>query len=164
MSRGCSSSFALAAILLTGMPAVAVCLNGHRSVGEEYRGSKAVVLARVVGQREVPETGDGFYFDATIYRIRIERAFQGSIDADAEIFSENSSGRFPMVVGSKYLLFIYERHDRLLVDYCGNSGLLSRRGKELRELERLAGRHRAVVPTLSGSPVFMPPALRGAGW
>jgi hypothetical protein len=141
MSRGRSSFFALGAILLTGMPAVAVCLNGHPSVGEESRSSKAVVLARVVGQREVPQASDGFYFDGTIYRIKIERAFQGSIGTDAEVFSENSSGRFPMVVGSKYLLFINELHDRLLVDYCGHSGLLSRRGKELQEVERLAGRH-----------------------
>jgi hypothetical protein len=141
MTRGRSFSSALSAFLLTGMSAHPVCLNGHPSVGEEYRNSKAVVLARLVGQREVPETSDGFYFDGTIYRIKIERTFRGSIGADAEIFSENSSGRFPMVVGSKYLLFINERHDRQLVDYCGNSGMLSRRGKELREIERLAARH-----------------------
>jgi hypothetical protein len=141
MSRGRSFSSALNAFLLTGMSAHAACLNGHPSVREEQQNSKAVVLARVVGQREVPETSDGFYFDGTIYRIKIERAFQGNIGADAELFSENSSGRFPMAVGSKYLLFINERHDRLLVDYCGNSGLLSRRGKERREVERLAARY-----------------------
>lgn len=117
-----------------------VCLNGHPSIGDEYKRSKVVVLAIVVGQRDVPETSDGFYLEGTIYNLKIERAFHGNAGSNAEIFSENSSGRFPMVVGSKYLLFIYQEHDRLLVDNCGNSGVASERGTEIQAVERLAAR------------------------
>jgi hypothetical protein len=127
-------------LLMAIMSVHAVCLNGHPSVAEEYKNAKAVVVATVVGQHDVPETSDGFYYEGTMYAIKIDRAFRGSVGAEAEIFSESTSGRFPMVIGSAYLLFIVEPHRRIVVDYCGNSGLLSRRGKVLREVERLAGK------------------------
>jgi hypothetical protein len=116
-------------------------LNGRPSVAAEYKKAKAVVVARVSGKREVPETTDSFYYEGTMYTVKIERVFRGVVRAPAEVFSENSSGRFPMLVGSVYLLFIDEPHDRFVVDYCGNSGLISKRAKELEEVERL-GRNR----------------------
>jgi hypothetical protein len=127
----------LSALLVTGTIVHAVCLNGHPAVAEEYKAAKAVVAARVVSQHDAPETNDGFWYEGTMYTVKIERAFRGSVSRQAEVFSENSSSRFPMVVGSVYLLFIDERHDRLVVNYCGNSGVLSKRRKELRQVERL---------------------------
>jgi hypothetical protein len=64
----------------------------------------------------------------------------GKLGNEAEIFSENSSGRFPMTVGAKYLLLIYAAQGRMHVDYCGNSGLVSERGPELQQVERLAAK------------------------
>ena len=131
-------TFTFSAVLIAGISVQAVCLNGHPSVAKEYQTAKAVAVARVVSQREVPETSDGFYYEGTMYTVQIDRIFRGNFGPEAEIFSENSSGRFPMVVGSVYLLFMDEPHNRLVVDYCGNSGILSKRVKELREVERLA--------------------------
>jgi hypothetical protein len=114
-------------------------LNGHPSVAEEYRVAKAVVVATVLARQLVPSVEDDSY-DGTMYRIRVDRRFRGSLGDEAEIFSENSSGRFPVTVGARYLLFIHTGSGRMQVDYCGNSGLLSERGKELKEIERLAGK------------------------
>jgi hypothetical protein len=83
-------------------------------------------------------TSDNEFYDGTMYRIRVDRAFRGNLGNAAEIFSENSSGSFPMTVGAKYLLFIYTASGPMQVDYCGNSGLLSKRRKELQLVERLA--------------------------
>jgi hypothetical protein len=126
------------AFLLPLTWAYGVCVNGHLSVDDEYRSSKAVVLAVVVGQRDVPEASDGFFYEGTNYKLKIDRVFRGTSGISVEVFSENSSGRFPMVDGSKYLLFIHEEHSRLLVDNCGNSGLASERRAELRAIERLS--------------------------
>jgi hypothetical protein len=121
--------------------AYGACLNGHPSVAKEYKDSTAVVLATVLTERLVPSSDNDFYY-GTIYQIRVDRRFRGALGEKAEIFSENSSGRFPMKVGSRYLLFIYTANSRMQVDYCGNSGLLVNRTKELRELERLANAKR----------------------
>jgi len=40
------------------------------------------------------------------------------------VFSENTSGRFPMNAKKSYLVFVYREHGRLRIDNCGNSGLL----------------------------------------
>jgi hypothetical protein len=112
-------------------------LNGHPSVAKEYKTAKAVIVATVLAERLIPSADNEFY-DGTVYRIRVDRVFRGNLGKQAEIFSENSSGRFPMTVGAKYLLFIYTASGRMQVDYCGNSGLLSKRGTELQQVERLA--------------------------
>jgi hypothetical protein len=114
-------------------------LNGHPSVAEEYRTAKAVVLATVRTERLIPSADKEFH-DGTLYRISVDKAFHGKLGSEAEIFSENSSGRFPMTVGRRYLLFIYSARGRMQVDYCGNSGLLSERGKELQQVEQLAAK------------------------
>jgi hypothetical protein len=128
---------AVRALLLTGTTVHAVCLNSHPSVAKEYKAAKAVVAATVVAERLIPSAEADFY-DGTIYRIRVDKAFRGSLGDSAEIFSENSSGRFPMTVGAKYLLFIHTGTAGMRVDYCGNSGLLPKRRKELEQVERLA--------------------------
>ena len=130
---------ALSACWLAATSVHAVCLNGHPSVAEEYRTAKAVVLATVRTERLIPSADKEFY-DGTLYRISVDKAFHGKLGSEAEIFSENSSGRFPMTVGRRYLLFIYSARGRMQVDYCGNSGLLSERGKELQQVEQLAAK------------------------
>lgn len=113
-------------------------MNGHISISLEYRTSKAVLIGTVMSEKTVPETTDGFFEDGTTYRVRVDRTFRGDLPATVDIFSENTSGRFPMDIGSKYLMFAYAAHDRLLIDYCGNSGLLSKSSQALQQVEKLA--------------------------
>jgi hypothetical protein len=116
----------------------AVCVNGHISISSEYRTSKAVGIGTVMSEKTVPETPDGFFLDGTAYQVRVDEIFRGDLPATVNIFSENTSGRFPMNVGSKYLMFVYAAHGRLLIDYCGNSGLLSKSSQVLQQVEKLA--------------------------
>jgi hypothetical protein len=134
-----SLTSAISALLLAGTTLYAVCLNGHPSVAEEYKGAKAVVAATVVAERLIPSAEADFY-EGTLYRIQVDKTFRGSLGDSADIFSENSSGRFSMTAGAKYLLFIHTGVAGMQVDYCGNSGLLSKRGKELKQVERLAAK------------------------
>jgi hypothetical protein len=100
-----------------------VCLNGHPSVPDEYVQSYAVLIGQVIGHRAVPEA-DGYY-EGDGYRIRVRELFRGRVPDSFEVFSENSTGRFPMKVRTTYLLFVYRERGRLMVDNCGNSGVLA---------------------------------------
>ncbi len=103
----------------------AVCSEGCPSVKKEYGSSQAVIIATVTHQNPVPETRDGSVYEGTNYRLKVDRVFRGRFLSGPTIFSENSSGRFPMEVNRKYLLFIYQQGGRYSVDNCGNSGLLT---------------------------------------
>jgi len=72
----------------------AVCLNGHPPAAEEYKSARAVVMATVLTERLILSADNEFY-DGTLYRIRVDKVFRGDFGNEAEIFSENSSGRFP---------------------------------------------------------------------
>ncbi len=103
----------------------AVCSEVRPSVKMEYGSSQAVIIATVTHQNPVPETRDGSVYEGTNYRLKVDRVFRGRFLSGPTIFSENSSGRFPMEVNRKYLLFIYQQGGRYSVDNCGNSGLLT---------------------------------------
>ncbi len=125
------------ALLAQSRMATAACLQGHPSVEQEYAHSYGVVVGHVVAEQGVPES-DGYY-DGVEYRVKIDEVFHGDVPQTIRLFSENSSGRFPMRIGKKYLLFIYRERDRTMVDNCGNSRLLE--GAEaLREVQRLSQR------------------------
>jgi hypothetical protein len=125
-------------VVLWSLTAEAVCVNGNPSVTYEFRQSKAVVVATVIAEKQVPSTQDGYFLDGTTYRVRVDRAFKGNASASLDVFTENTSGRFDMLVGSKYLLFIYEEHGRLSIDNCGHSGIASKRAATIQEIARLA--------------------------
>src|SRR6267378_5328355 len=114
----------LVAILAIPGTATAACLLNDYSVRAEYDRSLMVLTGKVVAERTVPESG--------------RRKAGQSLD----VFSENSSGRFPMQPSESYLLFIHLDTDRLAVDNCGNSGPVSARAETLRAVRALASRQR----------------------
>jgi hypothetical protein len=128
---------ALLALATAGAPAsnAAVCLSGQPSVSEEFRSSDAVFVGYVISERAEPESKN--YFDGDTYVVRIEEPLRGLLRGQIRLFSENSSGRFPMIVGAKYLLFVYRELGRTMVDACGNSGLVSERSEALSLVRRL---------------------------
>ena len=99
------------------------CLLEDYSVPAEYARSKVVALGGVVGEQRVPEY-EGL-LDGTVYTVRVQEMFRGQASRTISVFSENSSGRFPMKKGQLYILFLYSQGGRLSADYCGNSGLAS---------------------------------------
>jgi len=123
--------------ILVSNIANAVCLNGYPSITEEYAKSQSVFIGKVLAETAVPESGR--YYDGDNYTVQVQEVFKGNPTGAVVIFSENSSGRFPMSVGSTYILFVYHELGRYQINNCGNSGLLS--GKQdaiqaVRQLER----------------------------
>jgi hypothetical protein len=122
---------------LSSLTAQAACVNGRPSVTAEFRDSKAVVLATVIGKKQAPPTRDGYFLDGTVYQVKVEKRFKGADSPTLEIFSENSSGRFNMTIGDKYLLFVYQADGRFSADNCGHSGLASTSASMIQQVTRL---------------------------
>lgn len=77
------------------------------------------------------------------YRVEPERTFKGAAAGPLTIFSENTSARTPLTVGARYLVSLerqtgadeYRRVGDLMIDYCGNSAILSNADPALAVIE-----------------------------
>jgi hypothetical protein len=118
--------------------AFGACLEDDYSVAAEYARSVAVVQARVISERNVPDPGAPKFIGGTIYKVRVEESFHGALHGTVEVFSENSSGRFPMEKRKSYLLFLYREEGRLSADPCGNSGFVSQKTNDLAKVRALS--------------------------
>jgi hypothetical protein len=131
----------LVAVLVTHLPhaAFAVCLNGNPSIEQEYRDSSAVFTGHVVSAKDVPDFAEPGFLAGTRYVVRVTRVFKGRPGRTITLFTEYSSGRFPMDVGADYLVFLSVRKgEPAAVDYCGNSGLLREKSAALDVVARLS--------------------------
>ena len=129
-------------LLLVRPPGGSVCLEGRLSVEREYNKSSGVLIGRVIGSRAVPESRG--YLEGTVYSVRVEESLHGELPDTVEVFSENTSGRFPLDLGTRYLLFVYTNLGRTMIDNCGNSGPVSSTTEGLKRVRRLmreSGRH-----------------------
>jgi hypothetical protein len=123
------------AIILIASIASAVCLNGNPSVSEEYANSQSVFIGKIIEEQDVPESGN--YYDGKNYTVQVQRTFKGTPSNPVVIFSENSSGRFPMTVGKTYIIFLHYELGRYQIDNCGNSGLQSEKQDIVQSLRQL---------------------------
>ena len=126
----------LAALMLalTLSDARATCPRVRVTVRDEYRGSDVVVVGTVTRATAVPLSRD--FQEGTAYLVRVNETLKGKAPAQLRLFSENSGARFPMRVGTKYLLFI-DHLERSVIDNCGNSGTLATRRRALAAARRL---------------------------
>lgn len=124
----------LLSVLICSTLAAAVCVNGHVKVKDEYSRSEYVLTAVVISANEVPESKDGQDLDGTEYKMRSLRILKGHPPKTLTVFSENSSGRFPMDAKKRYLVFAYREGGRLRIDNCGNSALLDASANVLAEV------------------------------
>jgi len=114
-------------------------LGGHPSVDDEYQQSNLVIVGRVIKAIKVPES-DGL-LEGTVYTIRIDKTYHGRKRETIKVFSENSSGRFPMNIGDDYVLFLsLPSAGRTMVDACGNSGLVRKSTSLIESVEKLSRR------------------------
>jgi hypothetical protein len=107
---------------------------GIRANGEFFK-SDVVLIGTVLSIRESPATDDdvGGWF----YRMRVEEIFRGPIRKVISVHTRNSSARFPLEKGQKYLLFAYLENGRLEIYGCGNSARLSEAAHALTRLKSL---------------------------
>ena len=111
------------------------------SVDEEFKSSTVVIVGEVISTKDVLEPGG--FIKGTFYTVRVAEILKGNPSKRVELYSENSSGRFPMKVGVSYLIFTYEGNfegiegRRLAIDNCGNSGTLKEAEKALSTARKL---------------------------
>src|SRR5438552_6581233 len=93
-------------LAMTVLPntATAACLLDDYSVRGEYERSAAVLTGQVISERPVAESRS--YYDGVVYTVNVQAVYQGDIHGLVDIFSENSSGRFPMPPHGHYVLFV----------------------------------------------------------
>lgn len=96
--------------------------NRHPNVLQEFEASKYVIIGTQIHERSVSSNDDPDGIAATIYSIHPIEVFKGVADRDISIWSENTSSRFVIDKGTKYLLFVESSPDGLYIDNCGNSG------------------------------------------
>lgn len=116
------------------------CLNGYPTVAREYRESTFVFVGTVIAERQQPAEQDrrGF-LDGTTYTVREDEHFKGPTRKNVTLFSENSTSRYPMEVGQRYLVFAYlESGRRYSVNNCGNTEVLSTKSSKLATVRKLA--------------------------
>jgi hypothetical protein len=112
-----------------------VCLYGNPpAIETEFNSSQSVFVGKAVSRSPIPESGK--YYGGQNYGVNVQKVFKGNLPKTLTVFSENSSGRFPMIVGKTYIIFVYYdgRHQ---IDNCGNSGLVSEKEEVVRTLRLL---------------------------
>jgi hypothetical protein len=116
----------------------------YPTVEEEFRSSNIVVIGTVIRSTDIFDS-DGF-ISGTFYSIRVSEVLKGRPGKTVDLYSENSSGRFPMDGRVSYLVFAYKgvfegvKGSHLAVDSCGNSGTLKDSGKTLVIVRKLRTR------------------------
>ena len=123
-----------ASVVLSGTllsTAQSACVNDYavRTIAGEFNRSVYVVLATAISHTRVPESSDQYFLAGQNTTIRITTLFKGPTEKVLTVFSEFSSGQFPLNLNQSYLLFIYREHGRLSVDNCGHSGPTKFSGK-----------------------------------
>jgi hypothetical protein len=113
-----------------------VCPRAKTTVRDEYRASDVVLVGTVVRATPVPLSRD--YQEGAAYIVHVNETLKGRAPAQLRLFSENGGTRFPMRVGTKYLLFV-DHLERSVIDNCGNSGVLAKRRQALATARRLRG-------------------------
>jgi hypothetical protein len=129
------------------------CMLPIATVACEFLNSDAVFVGAVVSVKVAPARGDEY--QGWLYDLTVQQLFRGPQTKTIHVFTENSSGRFPLDLGKRYLIFAYEYDGRLEIDNCGNSALVSAAELSLRELPKLQIPKDAVIEgniSLSGVP------------
>jgi len=135
----------LACAFLCGtLSSFAYCFQPDPTVACEFLNSDAVFVGTVISARAVPPRG-ATELDGWLYDLTVQELFRGPRTKTIEVFTENSSGRFPLEVAKKYLLFASEYNGRLTIDNCGNSALLSKAQTAIGELHKLEIPQDAVI-------------------
>src|SRR5438876_10376639 len=102
------------AVCVLPRTAAAVCLLNDYSVRAEYDRSAAVVTGHVISERSVGESGG--YYEGVVYIVNVDVVYHGKMSGRIELFSENTSGRFPIPRPERYALFAHPETRRSMVD------------------------------------------------
>lgn len=116
--------------------------ESYPTVSEEFQSSTLVFIGKVVAEEKVHSVGEDF-FDGINYRIEVAEILRGRTPKTITVFSKDSSGRFPMSIGTSYLVFALLEQGLLagypvyVISNCGNSGPLSELAAKINAVRRL---------------------------
>lgn len=141
LSPACAVGLLLCLAALIATAAHAACLNGQPALADEFAQS-TVVVARVQSARNVQDDPDDpAGISATLYRLAVHERLRGTPPRGLELRSDNTSSRFPMERGPRYLLFIQTAQGGAhYVDACGHSGALPQASGALAQARELASK------------------------
>ncbi len=131
----------------------AACMLPVPTASCEFLNSDAVFVGTVVSIKVAPARGDEYA--GWLYNLKVQELFRGPHMKTIQVFTEASSGEFPLDREKTYLIFAYEYNSRLEITNCGNSCPLSNARPALRELQKLQIPKDAVVEgniSLLGDP------------
>jgi hypothetical protein len=132
-------------LLLYSRQLYAYCEGGYPniSVSDEIKKCEFIVIGTVVSRYIVVDPiEDPEGYEAEIFHIEIESILNGTpkdklIKPYMSVYNDNDSGRFPMHVGEKYLLFVYSDRDGLWINSCGNSATYNRGRETINEIKKI---------------------------
>ncbi len=130
------------ALLVAAAASAAAYCDSFPTVEQEFKTSALVFVGRVTSAREVRVRSQAVS-GGTFYSVKVVQSLKGSPSKTVELYSENSSGRFPMQVGEQYLIFADYgvfggmRGRKLAINNCGNSAPLAKAQKALAVLHVL---------------------------
>jgi len=123
-------------ICVTAISVLAVCEQPHPRVCTEFYDSAAVFSGEVMTVRDQVYSGGGPPA-GWFYRVRVQQSFRGPTGPVIEVYTENSSARFPLRKGRNYLLFARDDEGTLTLTCCGNSDFLEKSGNAIRQIEEI---------------------------
>jgi hypothetical protein len=126
--------------------------------GEFYK-SHAVVIGTVISEQKVDRIAAGM-IDGWSYELNVTKVLRGPATNPLWVYTENSTGRLRLQVGTTYLLFAEEYEDKLLISNCGNSRPISEAQDKIRQIEEIG---KASDGTIEGRVVSYLPYPPG-GW
>jgi hypothetical protein len=91
----------------------------------EFRNASVILIGTVVSEKNVPDPKEPGFWSGTLYKLTVEALLKGKTGTSVQVFSPNDSGRLPLVIGTRYLLFLDTKGGRLITNACGNSAKLA---------------------------------------
>lgn len=129
---------AMLALLTFGPEALAFCYSPQIRVSDEYFISNLVLTGTVTASRDIVDPADPGFTTGTFYTIHVDSVYRGNATRSLNVYSENSTARFPMEEHKTYLLFLTKNPDKTwVVDNCGNSGAASLSSPVMDQLRHL---------------------------
>lgn len=148
--KTCLGGLLLAALLSAPGLASAFCAGGYPNISllREVKESEFVIIGTLVSYRRVVDPEDPEGYDATLYRVHVDKVLHGRVPANARkswltIYNENTSARFPFDdpagpgKGKPYLMLVRSGPDGYWVGACGHSGELEKAGKTVLAIKRI---------------------------
>jgi hypothetical protein len=124
------------ATLVFSTPAFGFCFQPHPSVACDFLNSDAVFAGKVIQIHAVSDSErftDGWY-----YKLQVLQLFRGSNASVIEVYTGNDSGRYPLQLGKRYLIFAYVYEKKLEIDNCGDSVPLSEAKEAIGQIEKIS--------------------------